>query len=100
MRIVLVLTLAGALALGACKRSAPEEMPAANNIVEPPVEAAPVNAVTPPPAPVTDTVAPPPRVSEQEQMRDDADATGLTARLPDAGNGAAGAAVTAVRPVD
>ncbi|MEA3388368.1 hypothetical protein [Sphingobium sp. CCH11-B1] len=89
MRKIALLTLAGALALSACGKKA-EEAPATNNMVEPPVEnviidepdapiAEPQNnaAATPP--------APPPSVSEQQQIQDDAEATGMTARLPEGG---------------
>lgn len=87
MRIGTILILGGALALAACDRSEPEAPPVENNVVEAPVapepvnnivEAAPVNVIN-----AEEPAAPPPDFSDQEQMLDDADATGLTSRLPD-----------------
>ena len=82
--------LLAAMALTGCSRSEPEQPPTDVNMVEntgvteteaapAPVEAAPVE--TPPPAPA---VVEPPRekpVAPDEQMLDDADATGMTARV-------------------
>ena len=83
-------SLLAAMALAGCSRSEPEQPPADVNMVEDtgvteteaapaPVEAAPVEVA--PPAP---TVVEPPRekpVAPDEQMLDDADATGMTARV-------------------
>jgi hypothetical protein len=85
MRIrTVAITLSAALALAACDRGEPEQPPVDNNITELPEEVVPMNAAPPPVENVTNEVAPapPPAFSDDEQMRDDADATGLTARLP------------------
>ncbi|TXC72822.1 hypothetical protein FSB78_07440 [Sphingomonas ginsenosidivorax] len=77
--------------LAGCSRSEPDQPPPVDNAVteEPaPVrEEAPVAEpapapVEPAPAAVTNTVAPPPAeaIAPDEQMLDDADATGMTAR--------------------
>ena len=74
------------VALSACQRSAPEAVIVTNNTVEIAVEPPPVDATAAAvPANATNVVAaaPPPAFEDSEQMRDDADATGLTARLPD-----------------
>jgi len=83
------LALAAILGLAACKQQGPDpdalqenavegtavENAIATNVVEaPPPVAGPLNE--------TNMTAPPPEFSDTEQMRDDADATGLTARLP------------------
>ena len=85
-----IAALASLLVLAACGHKPPEEAVLdegnlTNEMVDNSAaeEAANYAVVTPenmtntPPA-----VAPPPTISEQAQMRDDADATGLTARLP------------------
>lgn len=86
MRIrTLAITLSAALALAACNRSEPEPPAIDNNVTELPEEVEPMNAAPPPAENVTNEVtpaAPPPTFSDDEQMRDDADATGLTSRLP------------------
>jgi protein-disulfide isomerase len=79
-----------ALSLSACGKKEEEvtENIQENIVTEVPIdEAIPANVDdAPPPAPaplnVTNTVAPPPAFTDKEQMRDDADATGLTSRLP------------------
>ena len=82
--------LLAAMALAGCSRSEPEQPPTDTNMVEDsgvteseaapaPVEAAPVEA-----APAAPAVVEPPRekpVAPDEQMLDDADATGMTARV-------------------
>ena len=82
--------LLAAMALAGCSRSEPEQPPTDVNMVEDtgvteteaapaPVEAAPVEA-----PPVAPAVVKPPRekpVAPDEQMLDDADATGMTARV-------------------
>ncbi|HKY80124.1 MAG TPA: hypothetical protein VJM09_01465 [Sphingobium sp.] len=88
MRRLAFAALAGALALSACGKKE-EEAPVVNNLVEPPVEnviieepEAPLpsnNASAPQPAP-------PPTISERQQIQDDAEATGMTARLDSAGS--------------
>ena len=91
MRVVALLALTGALALTACGRSEPEPQPVGNDVqinVEdvPVVEETPtVNQIEEPANTTVDLPppAPPPHISEDQQMHDDADATGLTSRLPD-----------------
>lgn len=90
MRKIAFIALAGALCLAACGKKEEDAPAATNNLVEPPVEnviieepEAPLpelqnNATATPPAP-------PPSVSEQQQIQDDAEATGMTARLPEGG---------------
>lgn len=85
MRITAILTLAAALALSACGSRPDDAEPAANNMIEVPEEMIPAND-TPPEVEVPNNsapAAPPPAVSEEQQTLDDADATGLTARLPE-----------------
>jgi hypothetical protein len=99
------LALATALALAACGSKTEEtatdlrenivtEMPDEGNVVANVTESAPM-----PPAEVniTSAVAPPPAFTDTEQMRDDADATGLTSRLPR--DEAPGAAANEAQPV-
>ena len=105
MRIV---ALASLLVLAACGHKPPEdavldEGNMTNEVVEVPMET-PSNVAIVTPENMTNTlppVAPPPSVSEQAQMRDDADATGLTARLPQGESAPTGAdgATNAVEPV-
>lgn len=93
MRAALLLAFAGTLALAGCDRSVPEDEAPVNDSIELPVE-------TPTPVEVINEVAPaenataelpppapPPTFSEEQQMHDDADATGLTSRLPDSETG-------------
>lgn len=89
MRIACPLAIAAVLAIEGCKQQQPEpdalqenavaEMPAENTMLLNTADAAP-----PAVGPLNDMnlAAPPPEFSDTEQMRDDADATGLTARLP------------------
>lgn len=83
----LVIVGALALALAGCAKSAPENaLDEGNDLVEANVEAPVENVAVPEPVNATNVVepaAPPPTFSQDEQMRDDADATGLTSRLPD-----------------
>ena len=77
---VLVVTLA------ACERTTTKEVTTTNNTVDIAIEPLPVDATAAAlPAEVANvaTAAAPPAFEDSEQMRDDADATGLTARLPD-----------------
>lgn len=83
MRKIIFIALTGALALSACSKK--EEAPVTNNLVEPPVENVIIEEPEAP-APAPDNgaslePAPPPAISEQQQIQDDADATGMTARL-------------------
>lgn len=103
MRTVILLAVS-AIALAACQRSEREdaslnqtlpeselEMPAANAVSIAP----PANIVLPPET----AVAPPPEIEDEVQMRDDADATGLTARLPE-GDALPGQSGNETRPAD
>ncbi|MFT3964322.1 MAG: hypothetical protein QM690_00385 [Sphingobium sp.] len=86
-----MLALAGLLALAACNKGKEDEAVPVDNesageanveeqqpVEAPPVlEPAPTNTVSAPPPP------PPPPVTEDQQTLDDADATGMTSRLPD-----------------
>lgn len=89
MRKFALAALAGALALSACGKKE-EEAPVVNNLVEPPIE----NVIVPEPeAPLPPSsnataheAAPPPTISEQQQIQDDAEATGMTARLDATGS--------------
>jgi hypothetical protein len=83
--------LAAALAVAACgKKEEPISELQDNAVTEMPIEDnVALNVEDPAPAPppavnVTNTVAaaPPPAFTDTEQMRDDADATGLTSRIP------------------
>jgi predicted small lipoprotein YifL len=84
------LMVATALALTACgKKEEPLPETTENIVTDVPVdEALPANAADAaidPPAPtnvVTPAAAPPPAFTDTQQMRDDADATGLTSRIP------------------
>ncbi len=86
MRAALIV-LGGALALAGC-HSAPRDLPTDENAnVAVPSDIPPENTVVATPdvnmtANNTTTVAPP-KVSEDVQVHDDADATGLTSSLPD-----------------
>lgn len=102
MRIALVLPLAGALALAACNRSS-DVVPVEENLAEAPAEVAPEANIVAPPANITNAVAPaapPPDFSDEEQVLDDADATGLTARLPQSDEELPGAAGNETRPAE
>jgi hypothetical protein len=88
-RAAAVLALSVFLSLSACgsKEAEPTDVVEENIVTEVPVdESVPLNSAeaTPAPAPlnVTNSVAPLPAFTDTEQMREDADATGLTARLP------------------
>lgn len=89
-KIALIVALSGALALAACGKKEEEAPAATNNLVEPPVENI---VVEEPEAPLPEVqnnavatpAAPPPSISEQQQIQDDAEATGMTSRLPEGG---------------
>ncbi|WP_062731659.1 hypothetical protein [Sphingobium abikonense] len=87
MRKIALIALSGALALAACGKKEEDAPAPVNNLVEPPVENVivaepdapmpePQNQVEAPP------VAPPPAISQEQQILDDAEATGMTSRLP------------------
>ncbi|UZW53710.1 hypothetical protein NUH86_09070 [Sphingobium sp. JS3065] len=87
MRKFALIALAGALALAACGKKE-EEAPVTNNLVEPPVENVIVDEPEATPEPSNNAApapAPAPTISEQQQIEDDAAATGMTARLERAG---------------
>lgn len=101
-RTIVLLPLAAALMLAACGRNTPDEAPMENDAAPAPVEPLPsaeedVPPPPPPAAPVENSAnaaaaqapAPPPQISAEQQMLDDAEASGFTARLPIDGNGAA-----------
>lgn len=86
---LMILASAGLLALSACSGGhKDEEILTENGTEETNVAAPDMNLVAPPPVVVENatnvaTPAPPPAFSDEQQMRDDADASGLTSRLPD-----------------
>ncbi len=86
MRKTAVLALSSALALAACNRGAEEKLPE-DNVVEVDNAADTANvAVVLPAANATNAAArpaPAPRLTDQQQMHDDAEASGMTSRLPD-----------------
>lgn len=87
--------LSGALFLAACGKKEEEAVPATNNLVEPPVENVVIDEPDAPlPAPSNNAVAtpaaPPPSISEQQQIQDDAEASGMTSRLRENGEGSQG----------
>ncbi|WP_062792002.1 hypothetical protein [Sphingobium chlorophenolicum] len=88
MRKFALIALVGALALSACGKKE-QEAPVTNNLVEPPVENVIVEEPeAPAPEPSNNAApapAPAPTISEQQQIEDDAAATGMTSRLERAG---------------
>ncbi|MES2175207.1 MAG: hypothetical protein V4523_14840 [Pseudomonadota bacterium] len=90
MRKLALAALAGALLLSACGKKEEDDTSVTNNLVEPPVENVIVEEPEAPlPEPQNNAVAtpaaPPPSVSELQQIQDDAEATGMTSRLPEGG---------------
>lgn len=91
MRKIALIALASALALSACdrKEEAPE-VESTNNLVAPPDDTV-IDATEPLAEPqVANNAAepaPPPKVSEDQQMLDDAAASGMTTRLRQGGDG-------------
>lgn len=89
MRKIALIALSGALILSACGKKE-EDAPVTNTLVEPPVENVIVDEPDAP-MPLPDNnatatpAAPPPSVSEQQQIQDDAEASGMTSRLPEDG---------------
>ncbi len=79
--------LLGTLALAGCHSAPPERVPGdGDNAAEMMNEAAPENIITAPLPPVNvsnTATATPPKINDDVQMHDDADATGMTARLRD-----------------
>ena len=90
MRKIALAALVGALALSACGKKE-DETPATNNMVEPPVENVIIEEPEAPLPPANNAAAPepapPPSISEQQQIQDDAEATGMTARLDPSAEG-------------
>lgn len=88
-RSAIALSLVATFALSACgsKEEAPIEAVQDNFVTEVPAdEAAPMNvdnavAVPVEPANVATKAAPPPAFTDKQQISDDADATGMTARI-------------------
>jgi hypothetical protein len=89
MRTAAVLTMIAALTLAGCNRGAEEKLPEDLNVAEVGnVDAPMANAMPAPPVENAANVAEPkaapaPGFTEDQQMKDDADATGMTARLPE-----------------
>lgn len=90
MRASYLLTvLAGLVALAGCDRNKPDEAPQRNDVTEMPKKAPaqkPVRNLSQgatSAATASANLADPPQISEEQQMLDDADATGLTTRLPE-----------------
>jgi ABC-type glycerol-3-phosphate transport system substrate-binding protein len=85
---MMILASAGLLALAACSGGHKEEEILTENGEEANVTVTDTNVTAPPvvienATNVTIPAAPPPAFTDEQQMRDDADASGLTARLPD-----------------
>jgi hypothetical protein len=97
-KAVLLLPLVAALAMSACSKGPEEKLPEDNSVV---VENATENAnvAVAPPANTTETAkaAPAPGFTDDQQMHDDADATGMTARLPDESTPQPGNGIAPVR---
>jgi hypothetical protein len=85
----LAILLAGASLLGACQKHS--EPPARNRAVEAPPTPVPAHAAEPAakpmPKPAPRRPAKPPKPSADEQMLDDADATGMTSHASRGGDG-------------
>ena len=97
MRKFALIALSGALALAACGKKEEDAPAPVNNLVEPPVENVIVEEPdVPMPEPKNEVeaapVAPPTSISQEQQILDDAEATGMTSRLPRDGE--------AVQPAD
>lgn len=91
-----LLALAGALALAGCDSSDPAANAVEENVVEAPIVEEPVNIPVineieeEPAANTVETVPPPapaPVISDEQQTLDDADAIGLTSRIPEGDSG-------------
>lgn len=90
MRITPLLAVAGLLVIAGCHSKSDDETIPANDIVnevpeDVPVET-PVDNQSRPESNAADAATnkvAPPRISEEQQMQDDADATGMTSRLPE-----------------
>ncbi len=87
MRMIALFALT-TLALAGCQRDERRDEVMNDSLAETGLETPAANVATmTPPAnivlPPETGVAPPPEIEDEVQMRDDADATGLTARLPE-----------------
>jgi len=89
MRYIALLPVAAALVLAGCDRG-PEQKPIEDNVVEVENVTDNVDLAVPPPemnvmnaTNTAEKAAPAPEFTDEQQMKDDADATGMTARLPD-----------------
>lgn len=86
---LMIFASAGLLALAACSGGHKDESPltengeSANLVVPEANEVAPPAVVIENASNVETPAAPPPAFSDEQQTRDDADASGLTTRLPD-----------------
>ena len=88
MRKTALLTVAATLALTGCNRGPEAEKLPEDNAVEVVNATENANVAVAPPAVNATNVAtakpaPAPGFTDEQQMKDDADATGMTARLPD-----------------
>lgn len=88
MRMTVMLAVAGTLVLAGCNGGRHDENVSDENVIdnfeEAPIDVAPVNRAEP----LLNTAAPEnkveaPRISEEQQIQDDAEASGMTSRLPD-----------------
>ena len=91
MRKIALAVLAGALAHSAWGKKE-QHTPATNNMVEPPVENVIIEEPEAPLPPANNAAqapepAPPPSITEKQQIQDDAEATGMTARLDQSAEG-------------
>jgi hypothetical protein len=88
--------LAGLLALSACGKKPHEEPVDTNEVVNEPENVPAEEMNEPAPVPEANVAKPmenriaPPEISEEQQMQDDAEATGMTSRLPDNSDAATG----------
>jgi len=87
MRRTWTLALAATLMLAGCGREPDHENTDDTNVVnaieEAPVDTAPFNDVQAPSNAAVEPRASPPDISDEQQIQDDADAAGMTSRLPD-----------------
>jgi hypothetical protein len=88
-RAVAVIGLTAILGLSACKQEQPADALQENAMAEAPIEnvtpAVNQAEVIPPvtgPINAVNMAAPPPAFTDKQQIQDDADATGMTARMP------------------
>jgi len=94
-----------AVAVTACGRSDPPPEPATENSVIAENVSEPANVAAAPPLVLNSSEpverpAPPPAFDDQKQMADDADASGMTARLPDQPGEGPGQSGNQTRPAE